>query len=93
GTLVAEAQPAIDHVRTAVGEHTAVLAAGGWFNDPVVLAAKRRQLPGLVITSIAEAGAAGAAYLAGVAAGLLPPPETLDGPPWPDSTPTREALP
>ncbi len=90
--LVDEAQSMIDRVRSAVGEHTAVLAAGGWFNDPVVLATQRRQLPGLVTTSIAEAGAAGAAYLAGVAAGLLPPPETLDGPPWPDPTPTREAL-
>lgn len=89
--LVAGSQPALDRVRSAVGEHAAVLAAGGWFNDPVVLAAKQRQLPGLVLTSTAEAGAAGAAYLAGVAAGLLPPPETLDGPPWPHPTPAREA--
>jgi hypothetical protein len=59
-----------------------VLAAGGWLANPAVLAAKRRQFPGLVVTSIAEAGAAGAGYLAGVAAGAFPDVTTLDGAPW-----------
>ena len=80
--MVAAAQPSIDRVRAAVGEHTSVLAAGGWFADRTVLAAKRRQIPGLVTTQVAEAGAAGAAYLAGVAAGLFPDVERLDGAPW-----------
>jgi sugar (pentulose or hexulose) kinase len=82
--IVDGARPALAAIRAATGEHTAVLAAGGWLQDGQVLAAKRRQLPGLVLTSVIEAGAAGAAYLAGVAAGLLPPAEDLEGPPWAD---------
>jgi len=84
--LVDGARPALEAIRAAVGQHTAVLGAGGWLHDTQVLAAKRRQFPGLVTTSVEEAGAAGAAYLAGVAAGLLPSPDQLDGPPWPTTT-------
>jgi sugar (pentulose or hexulose) kinase len=80
--LVAAAQPSIDRVRAAVGQDTCVLAAGGWFADQAVLAAKRSQFPSLVTTSVTEAGAVGAAYLAGVAAGLLTPVDRLDGAPW-----------
>jgi sugar (pentulose or hexulose) kinase len=105
--LVAAGQPSIDRMRGAVGAHGTVLAAGGWFHDPCVLAAKRRQFPGLTTTAVAEAGAAGAAYLAGAAAGLHPLPDGLDGLPWvraasagsgfdslihPASTPAREVL-
>ncbi|HEX2810006.1 MAG TPA: FGGY family carbohydrate kinase, partial [Kineosporiaceae bacterium] len=80
--LVAAAQPSIDRVRAAVGQDISVLAAGGWFADAAVLAAKRRQFPSLVTTAVTEAGAAGAAYLSGVAAGLFTPAESLDGAPW-----------
>jgi sugar (pentulose or hexulose) kinase len=82
GGLVTAADRSVERMRTAVGPHRRVIAAGGWLNDPCVLAAKHRQLPGLTRTSVAEAGAAGAAYLAGVAAGLLPPADQLDGAPW-----------
>ncbi|MFN8078782.1 MAG: FGGY family carbohydrate kinase [Kineosporiaceae bacterium] len=76
------AATALAAIEAAAGEYSSVLAAGGWLHDPVVLAAKQAQLPGLRTTSLDEAGAAGAAYLAGIAAGLLPPVEDLDGPPW-----------
>jgi sugar (pentulose or hexulose) kinase len=87
--LVATAEPSIDRMRAAVGGHTAVLAAGGWSANQAVLAAKRRQLPGLVVTAVAEAGAAGAAYLAGVAAGAFPDVTSLDGAPWGAATPPQ----
>jgi sugar (pentulose or hexulose) kinase len=70
--LVAASGPSIDRITAAVGVHDRVLAAGGWLHDSCVLAAKTAQLPGLAVTSVAEAGAAGAAWLAGVAAGVLP---------------------
>lgn len=68
-----------------LGPHTGVVATGGWFANAMVRRAKAEQLPGLHVVRLAEAGAAGAAYFAGVAAGVMPPPEALDGPPWPVS--------
>lgn len=91
--VVSDAAPALASIDAAVGAHRAVLAAGGWLHDPVVLAAKQAQLPGLVTTQVAEAGAAGAAYLAGVAAGVLPCPSALTGAPWATATPTDVADP
>lgn len=76
------AEAALQAIEDAAGPYTAVLAAGGWLHDRAVLAAKREQLPGLRITGLDEAGATGAAYLAGVAAGVLPPTRDLDRPPW-----------
>jgi sugar (pentulose or hexulose) kinase len=80
--LVEGTGPSTERIRAAVGDHTAVLASGGWFQNGTVLAAKRRRFPGLTVTAVVEAGAAGAAYLAGVAAGVFPPVPTLDGAPW-----------
>jgi sugar (pentulose or hexulose) kinase len=80
--MVGAADPWVDRIRGAVGDHRTVIAAGGWLHDPCVLAVKQRQLPGLATTAVGEAGAAGAAYLAGVAAGVLPPPDRSDGAPW-----------
>ncbi len=79
------ATPALRAITDAVGPHTAVLATGGWLHDRVVLEAKVRRLPGLRPTPAAiEAGAAGAAYLAAAAAGLMPRADRLTGPPWPN---------
>jgi sugar (pentulose or hexulose) kinase len=80
--LVAGAMPSIDRIRAAVGDHATVLAAGGWLRNAAVLRVKRHQFPGLTVTAVAEAGAAGAAYLAGVAAGVFPEVTTLHGAPW-----------
>ena len=73
----------VEQVAALIGEHRTVMATGGWLANPAVLAAKRRQFPGLVTSSVTEAGAAGAAYLAGVACGLLPAPGGCTRAPWP----------
>lgn len=81
--IVAGAVAMLEAMHRCLGPHRDVLAAGGWLHDRRVMEAKRRQLGGLVHAFIDEAGAVGAAYLAGHAAGLLPAPHTVDGPPWP----------
>ena len=84
-TIVAcvdEARPALDRIRAVAGPPVQAMAAGGWTHDPSLWEAKRRQLPGVIRTAVVEAGAAGAAYLAGVAAELLAAPEHLAGAPW-----------
>ena len=78
-------RPRGDRIDAAVGPHDRVLGTGGWLADVAVRAAKRRQLPELEPTSVAEAGAAGAAYLAGVAAGVLDAAAT----PWQGAAPSR----
>lgn len=83
--LVGQADAPLDRMRAALGPEGEVIATGGWLGNPAVLAAKRRQFPGLALTTTPEAGAAGAARLAGEAAGLLvPDPRTAWGPPPPD---------
>jgi sugar (pentulose or hexulose) kinase len=94
--LVGRADEALARLRGALGIEREVMVTGGWLANPAVLAAKRRQFPQLVRSDLAEAGAAGAARLAGQAAGLVavvdvvPPP--MAGPEVPSApTPTREA--
>ena len=93
--VVDSGREGLRRVADVIGPHRRVVAAGGWLANPAVLAAKQRQFPGLVTTGVAEAGAAGAAYLAGVAHGLLPRPDAslLDStaPPWRNPHPLREA--
>jgi sugar (pentulose or hexulose) kinase len=79
---VEEARPALERIRAVVGAPSRVVASGGWSHDACLWDAKSRQLPGVVRTAVPEAGAAGAAYLAGSAAGLLPAPAQLAGTPW-----------
>jgi hypothetical protein len=47
-----------------------------------VVAEKRRQLGEVTVSPLQEAGATGAALLAGVAAAMLEPPETDPWPIW-----------
>jgi sugar (pentulose or hexulose) kinase len=81
--LVNAADDVLAALKRLVGPHADAVAIGGWMANPAVAHAKAAQLPGLRALRLHEAGAAGAAYLAGVAADLLPPPEELAGPPWP----------
>lgn len=83
--IVGAANPLLQAMEYHLGCHRNVLAAGGWMHDQRVHDAKRRQLRGMVSAFIDEGGAAGSAYLAGFAAGLLPAAETIDGPPWPST--------
>lgn len=55
-----------------VGPRTRLVAVGGWAADGVLAAAKEQLLGPLVRPRTAEAGARGAAVLAGVAAGVYP---------------------
>ncbi len=89
--VVAAGSPGVQRVADLIGRHRRVIATGGWLANPAVLAAKRNQFPGLLTATGTEAGAAGAAYLAGVAAGLLPAEPGVPPPPWGPFTPCPAA--
>jgi sugar (pentulose or hexulose) kinase len=88
--VVDSARDGLRRVAAVIGPHRRVVAAGGWLANPAVLEAKRRQFPGLVTSGVTEAGAAGAAYLAGVARGLLPRPDPATAWPWSNPHTLRE---
>jgi sugar (pentulose or hexulose) kinase len=58
-----------------VGEHQEIIVTGGWSHSAALMAAKRRRLGTLRLSTVQEAGARGAAIYAGRAAGVL----TSDG--------------
>lgn len=60
-----------------VGPHRLLVAAGGWCNSAMVVAAKRAGFGELTVSDVGEAGALGAATLAARAAGHLGPGELL----------------
>jgi sugar (pentulose or hexulose) kinase len=68
--LVGQADEALSRIDAVAGRHRTVVVAGGWLHNPAVLAAKRRQYPGMRMSEISEAGAYGAALLAAAAAGV-----------------------
>lgn len=86
--LADRAGSSIAMVDDEVGPHREVVLTGGWVRNPAVLAAKRARYGAAVrSTEVNEAGAVGAAFLAGVAAGLFDRP-THDGVPhWQDPGP------
>jgi sugar (pentulose or hexulose) kinase len=59
---------------TVVGNHQALVVTGGWSRSQALLAVKRRVLGPLRNPAVSEAGARGAALLAGMAAGLYAGP-------------------
>jgi sugar (pentulose or hexulose) kinase len=65
--LVGASDDGIAKLRAVFGDETAVIATGGWLANPAVLAVKRRQFPQATLSDLPEAGAAGAALLAGTA--------------------------
>ena len=54
-----------------VGEHQEIIATGGWSHSAALMAAKRRRLGALRLSTVQEAGARGAAIYAGRAAGVF----------------------
>ena len=72
--LTAMAGVALDQMASVVGPHTAAVLAGGWTRNPMVADAKARQLGAHTVMDIQEPGALGAAFLGGVAAGVLERP-------------------
>ncbi len=69
--MAGEALAEMDRV---AGPHRSAVLAGGWTRNAMVADAKRRQLGDATFVDIGEPGALGAAYLGGVAAGLLARP-------------------
>lgn len=72
--LTAMAGQALDQMAEVVGRHESAVLGGGWTRNATIVQAKKRQLGAPVFVEIPEPGALGAAFLAGVAAGLLDRP-------------------
>ena len=80
--LVDYAGASLDLMTEVAGPHSSSVLIGGWSRNPMVAEAKRRQLGDYATSDLQEPGALGAAFLGGVAAGLLERP-TSDGlPAW-----------
>ena len=73
---------ALDQMATVAGPHTHAVLAGGWTRNPMVADAKARQLGPHDVMDIQEPGALGAAFLGGVAAGVLARPGADGVPAW-----------
>lgn len=72
--LTAMAGEALDQMAAVAGPHRSAVVAGGWSRNPMVAHAKREQLGDPSFVEIDEPGALGAAFLGGVAAGVLERP-------------------
>lgn len=72
--LTAMAGEALDQMASVAGPHRSAVVAGGWSRNPMVAHAKRSQLGDPSFVEIDEPGALGAAFLGGVAAGVLTRP-------------------
>lgn len=69
-----------DAMTRASGAHEDLLVTGGWAHSSGVLTLKRRALGALRLPRVGEAGARGAALLAGLAAGVYATPADLPRP-------------
>lgn len=80
--LTAMSGVALEQMATVAGPHTSAVLAGGWTRNPMVADAKARQLGAHEVMDLQEPGALGAAFLGGVAAGLLSRPGADGVPSW-----------
>ena len=71
--ITADVDRALAAMVAEVGPARQTVVTGGWLNNPMVAATKRVQYGDYVTAQQAEAGAVGAAELAGVAAGVVDP--------------------
>lgn len=69
-----------DQMTRVSGAHQDLVVTGGWAHSTGVLTLKRRALGELRIPQVGEAGARGAALLAGLAAGIYPTPADFPRP-------------
>ena len=72
-------------IEDVVGPRRGTVVAGGWIHDAMVRTVKERTLGSIRISEVSEAGAVGAALLAGIAAGVVSRPEVDGAPVWPDA--------
>jgi sugar (pentulose or hexulose) kinase len=80
--LTALSTDLIDFIEAVIGPRTEAMVTGGWSHDPTVARAKRAQLGTYSTSAVNEAAAMGAAFFAGIAAGLLERPGPEDAPRW-----------
>ena len=80
--LTAITDGALADMTASVGPATSAVVVGGWSRNPMVAEAKRRQLGDYRTSDIAEPGALGAAFLGGIAAGVLERPGPDGVPVW-----------
>jgi sugar (pentulose or hexulose) kinase len=73
---------ALQQMASVAGPHTSAVLAGGWTRNPMVADAKARQLGAHEVMDLQEPGALGAAFLGGVAAGMLDRPGPDGVPAW-----------
>lgn len=73
----ATAQIAVLHdaMTSAAGPHRRMVVTGGWSHSPALMRAKRSVFGDLHVSRVAEAGARGAAFVAGLAAGVYAGPD------------------
>lgn len=80
--LVALTQEPLARMDEVAGDHEASVVVGGWIRNPMLASAKRDQLGDYRVLETVEPGAFGAAFTAGVAAGLLRLPDEGCEPCW-----------
>jgi sugar (pentulose or hexulose) kinase len=89
--LTAASARRLERITAEFGPHTHATLAGGWTRNAAVVAEKRRQFGEIEVSDLREAGATGAALLAGVAAGVVASPETDTVPWWEGRVPRRNS--
>ena len=82
--LTALAGVALDQMAAVAGSHSQAVVAGGWIRNAMVADAKERQLGEFRRAEIDEPGALGAAFMGGIAAGILQRPGADGRPSWLD---------
>jgi sugar (pentulose or hexulose) kinase len=80
--LTAASMALLAGMAAELGQPERVVLGGGWARNPAVLAEKRRRLGDVAVSRLREAGAVGAALLAGVAAEILERPDSDPSPMW-----------
>jgi sugar (pentulose or hexulose) kinase len=80
--LAQYAGASLDLMTQIAGPHTSSVLIGGWSRNAMVADVKRRQLGDYSTSTVQEPGAMGAAFMAGVAAGLLERPPSDGLPVW-----------
>jgi sugar (pentulose or hexulose) kinase len=80
--LAEYAGASLDLMEQIAGPPASAVLVGGWSRNPMVADVKRRQLGEYATSDLQEPGALGAAFLAGVAAGLLQRPAADGLPAW-----------
>jgi hypothetical protein len=80
--LVSYTNAPLELMDEIAGVHESSVVVGGWIHNPMMAAAKSRQLGDYRVLNVDEPGAYGAAFTAGVAAGLLELPSLGKQPQW-----------